>query len=120
MRDALPKGGALPRERGIVNLDDEANPGSHWTAYQACPESLLYFDSYGLPPPQELVHYLRKKHPVPIPLHYSTFRLQRPSDGPICGHLCINVLRQLATGRDFLDTLLLLNRTVTPSTPSSS
>ena len=107
MRDGLPEGGALPRERGILNLDDGANPGTHWTAYEARPEALLYFDSYGLSPPQELVEYLRKRHPN-APLWYSTFRIQRPADGPVCGQLCAQVLRQLAEGRNFLDILMQL------------
>ena len=105
MRDALPQGGARLHERGIINLDEEANPGTHWTAYQATPGELLYFDSYGLAPPQELVSYLRKRHPD-SPLRYSTFRLQRPEDGPICGYLSMRVLRELSKGRNFQDILM--------------
>ena len=109
MRDELPRGGARSNELGVLNLDDAANPGTHWVAFQASPEKLLYFDSYGLPPPCELVEYLRKRHPA-TPLQYSTFRIQQPSDGPICGHLCISVLRRLALGGDYLSILLDLGR----------
>ena len=59
MRDDLPADGAQKRERGIVNLDSVEGAGTHWVAYNACPDWLLYFDSYGLPPPAELIHYLR-------------------------------------------------------------
>ena len=107
MRDALPRSGPWVRERGILNLDADAGPGTHWTAYDARPGQLNYFDSYGLSPPQELVEYLRKRHPD-APLRYSSFRVQSPGDGPICGQLCAKVLRQLAEGRNFLDILMQL------------
>lgn len=108
MRDELPRTGPRSYELGVLNLDDAANPGTHWVAYKASPTKHLYFDSYGLPPPDELVAYLRKKRRAP--LQYSTFRIQRPSDGPICGHLCISVLRRLAQGEDFLSILMDLDR----------
>ena len=73
MRDDLPADGAQKRERGIVNLDSAEGAGTHWVAYDARPDRLLYFDSYGLPPPAELIHYLRARGRSLTPLEYSTF-----------------------------------------------
>ena len=95
MRDDLPADGAQKRERGIVNLDSVEGAGTHWVAYDARPDRLLYFDSYGLPPPAELIHYLRARRRSLTPLEYSTFRVQTSEDGPICGHLCLLVLNNL-------------------------
>ena len=78
MRDDLPADGAQKRERGIVNLDSAEGAGTHWVAYDARPDRLLYFDSYGLPPPAELIHYLRARGRPLTPLEYSTFRVQGP------------------------------------------
>ena len=91
MRDDLPADGTQKRERGIVNLDSAEGAGTHWVAYDARPDRLLYFDSYGLPPPAELIHYLRARGRSLTPLEYSTFRVQTSRDGPICGHLCLHV-----------------------------
>ena len=96
MRDDLPADGAQKRERGIVNLDSVEGAGTHWVAYDARPDRLLYFDSYGLPPPAELIHYLRARGRSFTPLEYSTFRVQTSKDGPICGHLCLQVLNNLS------------------------
>ena len=96
MRDDLPADGAQKRERGIVNLDSAEGAGTHWVAYDARPDRLLYFDSYGLPPPAELIHYLRARGRPLTPLEYSTFRVQTSQDGPICGHLCLHVLNGLS------------------------
>ena len=96
MRDDLPADGAQKRERGIVNLDSAEGAGTHWVAYDARPGRLLYFDSYGLPPPAELIHYLRARGRPLTPLEYSTFRVQTSRDGPICGHLCLHVLNDLS------------------------
>ena len=96
MRDDLPADGAQKRERCIVNLDSAEGAGTHWVAYDARPDRLLYFDSYGLPPPAELIHYLRARGRPLTPLEYSTFRVQTSQDGPICGHLCLHVLNDLS------------------------
>ena len=96
MRDDLPADGAPKRERGIVNFDSGEGAGTHLVAYDARPDRLLYFDSYGLPPPAELIHYLRARGRPLTPLEYSTFRVQTSQDGPIGGHLCLHVLNGLS------------------------
>jgi hypothetical protein len=40
----------------IINLDEEGGAGTHWTCFYRIAKSsiILYFDSYGMPAPQEL------------------------------------------------------------------
>ena len=112
MRDGLPAV-VHDKECGIVNLDSKKGDGTHWIAYkidrdqykidqghdQFC--TAVYFDSYGLDPPEELARYLN------CPIKTQTFQLQGPND-VICGHLCLFVLKQLAAGQKFEDIILRL------------
>src|ERR1043165_9414173 len=58
VRDELPN---KPRknECGILNLDDSNGQGSHWCCFSNRGKDKIYFDSYGLPPPTELLKYLK-------------------------------------------------------------
>ena len=113
MRDGLPAV-VHDKECGIVNLDSKEGDGTHWVAYkidrdQFCIDrdqghhgpTAVYFDSYGLDPPQELAQYLN------CPIKTQTFQLQGQND-VICGHLCLLVLKQLAAGQKFEDIILKL------------
>ncbi|KAL4101120.1 hypothetical protein QTP88_021140 [Uroleucon formosanum] len=57
MRDELP---IKPRlnECGILNLNNSTQDGSHWVAWKKIKNKKIYFDSFGMPPPPELVKYL--------------------------------------------------------------
>lgn len=91
MRDTLPEK-CNKTECGIINLDSILSSGSHWTCYFKVNDYAIYFDSYGdVNPPRELVKYLNVKN-----LEYNTDRIQNYSDPPICGHLCLEVLRRLS------------------------
>lgn len=77
-------------ECAVINLGDVKSNGTHWTCYIKQGKNKLYFDSYGdATPPQELVNYLGADNIV-----YNTDRIQDFVDPPICGHLCLEVLRQ--------------------------
>ena len=102
MRDKLPPHPTIP-ECGIVNLDDDGNnppgnSGTHWVAYLIDSKRKLYFDSYGLEPPNELECYL--KHYDKGPLLMQTEQLQG-TDESICGHLSLYVLYHLNLNYDF-------------------
>ena len=98
-RDELPK---KPRanECGILNFDDSNGDGTHWVAWVASVRlgQVLYFDSYGLPPPTELKKYLKS------PVYYNSERIQ-PDDEVFCGHLCLYVLKKLQDGLGFQDVI---------------
>lgn len=106
MRDTLPENGAKKYECGCVNLSVFESKGTHWVCYSTFPKELVYFDSYGLPPPLEIVQYLRKNGRENVNLWYSTFKLQTKIDPPICGHLCLFLLKKLSTKTTFFDALL--------------
>lgn len=93
VRDELPK---RPKkvECGILNLDNSQGSGTHWTAWIKNGNDKLYFDSYGLAPPAELVNYLKR------PVYYNSERIQY-GDTVFCGHLCLYVLKKLCDGNDF-------------------
>ena len=93
LRDTLPK---KPRknECGILNLDDSNGSGSHWCFFSKRGKEQLYFDSYGLPPPTELLEYLKG------PVLYNSERIQ-PDNEVFCGHLCLYVLKKLSEGHEF-------------------
>ena len=79
------------KECGIVNFDKSGGPGMHWVAWYKNGKTKIYFDSYGVRPPLEVIRYLGK------PIHYNTDQLQ-PAGKVFCGHLCLYVLKELSMG----------------------
>ena len=59
MRDTLPNK-IKQNECGVVNLDSIKGPGTHYVCYYKNKSTHIYFDSFGLPPPQELIKYIGK------------------------------------------------------------
>ena len=84
-------------ESGIINLDDQTGPGTHWVCYVISPRNVIYFDSYGLPPPKEFIIYVNKLAPKIPPIWYSTLPTQTLSDPPICGKEVLNALVAAST-----------------------
>ena len=100
MRDNLPKK-KRTKECGIVNLADSLSDGTHWVCYSAVdPGQNYYFDSYGLPPPLEIVQYLGDN------LEYNIYQIQK--SGQICGHLCLYFLNRITKGMVFNDIIFSL------------
>lgn len=97
MRDSLPK--LIRRnECGILNLDDRAGDGTHWTAYAKRGPQVKYFDSIGhLKPPPEAIKYF-KSDGAKNTITYNFARYQN-FDTFNCGHLCLKFLyNQAQTG----------------------
>ena len=102
MKDELPKT-INTIECGVINLENSDQDGTHLTAYYYDSKNRknYYFDSNGnAPPPKELVKYLGSKN-----LIYNRKRFQNYEDPSICGHLCLNVLKQLSVGKNYKDAL---------------
>ena len=57
--DTLPKKPSK-KECGIVNFDKSGGPGTHWVAWYKNGKNKIYFDSYGVQPPIEVINYLGK------------------------------------------------------------
>lgn len=85
MKDTLPNA-VHHQECGVINLDNDNGPGTHWVAYIKKGGCVEYFDSFGnLRPPLEVVRYLGKN----IEYNYNNYQ---QFDTFICGHLCLNFL----------------------------
>ena len=97
LRDTLPKR-PKKNECGIINLDDSSGTGSHWCCYWIDGDKKYYFDSYGLPPPLELIEYLKPG------ILYNTLQVQ-PAGSVVCAHLSLYILNELNKGRDFQDVI---------------
>lgn len=98
MRDEL-KFKALEKECGILNLDSSKNDGTHWVAWFKDKNNKIYFDSFGVQPPLELIKYLMS------PILYNTFQIQQYDDTN-CGEWCLYVLNELNKGRNYIDIIL--------------
>lgn len=97
MREMLPES-VRDNECGILNLGDLYSQGTHWTCYVKNNNTKLYFDSFGdAYPPVELVRYLGGGDG----LVYNDVRIQQFEDPPICGHLCLELLRLQDQGVDW-------------------
>jgi hypothetical protein len=108
MRNEL-KGKASPNESLILNLDDSDGNGTHWTSLFVKGKTSYYFDSFGLPPPKEVINYCpnnnnRSAQRALVERYYNTFKIQKPEE-VICGHYCIYVLYKLAKGCKFYEIL---------------
>ena len=66
--DTLPKK-PNKKECGILNFDKSGGPGTHWVAWYKNGKTKIYFDSYGVQPPIEVINYLGK------PIRYNTDRV---------------------------------------------
>ena len=88
MRDELKSMKAKKYECGIVNLDSSRNEGSHWCCYFKDNDKEIYFDSFGIQPPREIVKYLKS------PILYNAYQIQDYNDSN-CGEWCLHVLDKL-------------------------
>ena len=85
-------------ECGILNLDNSRGNGTHWTAWYINNKTKIYFDSYGLDAPLELIKYLG-------PSIYCNTDCIQPKGTVVCGHLCLYVLKKLSEGLEYVDIL---------------
>ena len=99
MRDELKKLKCSDIECGVLNLNLSNESGSHWTCWFKINSDKYYFNSFGLPPPKELIDYLGS------PILYSTFQLQGMNDQN-CGKWCLVILKNLTEGLDYIDLIL--------------
>ena len=86
------------KECGIVNFDKSGGPSMHWVAWYKNGKTKIYFDSYSVQPPLEVINYLGS------PIHYNTDQLQ-PAGAVFCSHLYLYVLKELSEGQQFRDIL---------------
>ena len=95
--DTLPKK-PNRKECGIVKFDKSGGPGTHWVAWYKNGKNKIYFDSYGVQPPIEVIRYLGKL------IYYNTDQVQLAGE-VFCGHLCLYFLKELSAGHEFQSVL---------------
>ena len=80
----LPKPTSSSDQYAIMNLETHLEAGSHWVCLAYTTKHMMYFDSYGLYPPEEL-QVFAKHHGLKI--YYQNERLQQNSKR--CGWFCL-------------------------------
>lgn len=65
----------------IVNLEDSTGGGTHWVLVKVFPNQVVYFDSFGLSPPEEIVRFVK---------HFAMNNRQiQDYDASTCGYFCL-------------------------------
>ena len=90
-----------------MNFNTSNQPGSHWVCYYYNKTDIIYFESYGQITPVEIQRYLetgsefdRGKEVI----ERNTDIVQAATT-PVCGHLCLFVLKPLTSGNQFQSIL---------------
>ena len=100
MRDEI-KGSPKSNECFIMNIDHSDNDGTHWTSLFVKNGVCYYFDSYGFPPPNEIVKYCDGYE-----RYFNSFEIQTDDRIQIlCGHYCIYILYLMDNGITFYDVI---------------
>lgn len=72
----------------ILNLDDSDGQGTHWCAFIITDYYVLYCDSYGMPPPQDVYQlFLKSKKDL-----YVNQRQYQHVDSVLCGYFAVYFL----------------------------
>ena len=85
----------------IYNLEPSYMKGSHWCATYVKNNVINYFDSFGLPPFQELVDHAKRKN---LTLLHQDQQLQNLYT-TTCGYFCLYFLNEMNKGKDYFDLL---------------
>ena len=99
-RDSLPDK-ILRKEVGIINLDTQLGPGTHWVVYRNVDSYCEYFDSFGLIMPHEVMDYLRTSGKQ---IFYSGDEIQE-RDSVLCGYWCLYYLLERQRGVPMLSVI---------------
>lgn len=90
-KDQLPANG--PRQKSyIINLENHNQGGSHWVLVSDIQrETTVYFDSYGVPPPNAVKSFIEKSGKS----WTENSREIQPLGSDLCGWYCIYVANKL-------------------------
>jgi len=90
----------------ILNLDKPSGQGTHWVLVSSLNNKLVYDNSFGLPPDEEIIKIMRGDKATPV-IQYNT-EDEQPISSSECGEWCIaqaNLLLQQKTKKDKNDQL---------------
>ena len=88
----------------VINLDDKTGPGTHWVAMYYNPKFTFYFDSFGMPPPQELINKTDDR------LVYNSSQYQNLKS-VLCGYFCMLFIIEMYRTGDYHHFIRLLSET---------
>ena len=91
----------------IINLDELGNQGTHWVCCFPSSTSLNYFDSFGMPYPEE---YAKRAEKDNIQIIYNTSQYQELTS-VLCGYYCLFVLhRAMVFNEKYINILKVFNK----------
>ena len=103
----IDKGGVLSRDQTVphnhkmaffvYNLEPSYMSGSHWVATFVKNRVINYFDSFGMPPFQEIVNHAKKKN---LTLIHQSNQLQNLGS-TTCGYFCLYFLNEMNKGNTY-------------------
>ena len=85
----------------IYNLEHSYMSGSHWVATYFRDGVINYFDSFGMPPLQEIVNHGRKRN---LTLLHQNNQIQNVMT-TTCGYFCLYFLNEMNRGETYYDLL---------------
>ena len=85
----------------IYNLEPAYMSGSHWVATYVKDNIINYFDSFGMPPFQEIVNHAKKKN---LTLLHQNNQIQNLNT-TTCGYFCLYFLNEMNKGNSYYDFL---------------
>ena len=89
----------------IYNLEPSYMGGSHWVATYVKNGIINYFDSFGMPPFQEIVNHAKTKN---MTLLHQSDQIQNLLT-TTCGYFCLYFLNEMSKGRSYYDLLKVFN-----------
>jgi len=89
----------------IYNLEPSYMSGSHWVATYVKDNIINYFDSFGMPPFQELVNHAKRKNST---LLHQNNQIQNINTST-CGYFCLYLLNEMNKGKSYYDLLKVFN-----------
>ena len=89
----------------IYNLEPSYMSGSHWVATYVKNGIINYFDSFGMPPFQEIVNHAKRKN---MTLLHQSDQIQNLLT-TTCGYFCLFFLNEMNKGRSYYDSLKVFN-----------
>ena len=82
----------------VINLDEYADVGTHWTAFLRNRSQIVYFDSFGVEhDPEEIKEFVRNKNIIA-----NIFWVQA-NDSVMCGYFCIGFIDFMLAGKKLTD-----------------
>ena len=109
INDVLSRDKSIPHNHKqalfIYNLEPSYMSGSHWVATYVKDNIINYFDSFGMPPFQEIVNHAKKKNLTILHQNNQIQNLKTTT----CGYFCLYFLNEMNKGNSYYDLLQVFN-----------